>query len=160
MNMTSQQLMKLILEESEIISDKIKRLEQLSAQIEQSNRNYLEQLKRTDIKVDNSGVNKSIAELERVAEKTVKSIQTTQKGFNWVLYTAVFSAISLAALFFAFRFGFQAKSEIRNEYYNELNDENRILSKDDAVFIQKFRIWKSKNPKDNKKLMIEVEKMK
>ena len=56
MNMTSQQLMKLVLEESEIISDKIKRLEQLSAQIEQSNRNHLEQLKRTDIKVDNSGV--------------------------------------------------------------------------------------------------------
>ena len=81
--MTSQQLMKLVLEESEIISDKIKRLEQLSAQIEQSNRNHLEQLKRTDIKVDNSGVNRSIAELERVAEKTVKSIQTTQKGFNW-----------------------------------------------------------------------------
>ena len=37
MNMTNQQLMKMILEESEIISDKIKRLEQLSAQIEQSN---------------------------------------------------------------------------------------------------------------------------
>ena len=65
--MTSQQLMKLVLEESEIISDKIKRLEQLSAQIEQANRNHLEQLKRADIKVDNSGVNRSVAELERVA---------------------------------------------------------------------------------------------
>lgn len=160
MNVSNKELLEILLNINEEISNKIKRLEQLSAQIEQSNRNHLEELKKADIKVDNSGVNKSITELERVAEKTVKAIQTTQKGFNWVLYTAVFSAISLAALFFAFKYGFQAKSEIRNEYYNELNDENRILSKEDAVFIQKFRKWKSKNPKDNKKLMMEVEKLK
>ena len=159
MNMTSQQLMKMILEESEIISDKIKRLEQLSDQIEQSNQQYLNELKRTDIKVDRSGVDQSIGELERVAEKTKKAIENTQKRFNVVLYSVVFCAIGLASLFFAFRFGFQAKSEIRNEFYNELNNENRILSKEDALFIQKFRKWKWKNPKDNKKLMIEVEKM-
>ncbi len=159
MNMTSQQLMKMILEESEEISNKIKRLEQLSAQIEQSNQRYLSEFKRIDIKVDNSGVKQSIGELERVAEKTKKAIENTQKRFNVVLYSVVFCAIGLASLFFAFRFGFQAKSEIRNEYYNELNNENRILSKDDALFIQKFRKWKWKNPKDNKKLMIEVEKM-
>ena len=159
MNMTSQQLMKMILEESEIISDKIKRLEQLSTQIEQSNQQYLNELKRTDIKVDNSGVKQSIVELERVAEKTKKAIENTQKRFNVVLYSVVFCAIGLASLFFAFRFGFQAKSEIRNEFYNELNNENRILSKEDALFIQKFRKWKWKNPKDNKNLMIEVEKM-
>ena len=159
MNMTSQQLMKMILEESEIISDKIKRLEQLSDQIEQSNQQYLNELKRTDIKVDRSGVDQSVGELERVAEKTKKAIENTQKRFNVVLYSVVFCAIGLASLFFAFRFGFQAKSEIRNEFYNELNNENRILSKEDALFIQKFRKWKLKNPKDNKKLMIEVEKM-
>ena len=157
--MTSQQLMKMILEESEIISDKIKRLEQLSDQIEQSNQQYLNELKRTDIKVDRSGVDQSVGELERVAEKTKKAIENTQKRFNVVLYSVVFCAIGLASLFFAFRFGFQAKSEIRNEFYNELNNENRILSKEDALFIQKFRKWKWKNPKDNKNLMIEVEKM-
>lgn len=159
MNMTSQQLMKMILEESEEISNKIKRLEQLSAQIEQSNQRYLSEFKRIDIKVDNSGVKQSIGELERVAEKTKKAIENTQKRFNVVLYSVVFCAIGLASLFFAFRFGFQAKSEIRNEFYNELNNKNRILSKEDALFIQKFRKWKWKNPKDNKKLMIEVEKM-
>lgn len=159
MNMTSQQLMKMILEESEIISDKIRRLEQLSDQIEQSNQQYLNEFKRIDIKVDRSGVDQSIGELERMAEKTKKAIENTQKRLNVVLYSVVFCAIGLASLFFAFRFGFQAKSEIRNEFYNELNNENRILSKEDALFIQKFRKWKWKNPKDNKKLMIEVEKM-
>ena len=159
MNMTNQQLMKIILEESEEISNKIKRLEQLSAQIEQSNQRYLSEFKRIDIKVDRSGVDQSIGELERVAEKTKKAIENTQKRFNVVLYSVVFCAIGLVALFFTFKFGFQAKAEIRNEFYNELNNENRILSKEDALFIQKFRKWKWKNPKDNKKLMIEVEKM-
>ncbi|WP_413534102.1 hypothetical protein [Empedobacter brevis] len=159
MNMTSQQLMKMILEESEIISDKIKRLEQLSDQIEQSNQQYLNELKRTDIKVDNSGVKQSIDTFRNVVENANKTIDRTQKRFNVLLYSVIFCAIGLASLFFAFRFGFQAKSEIRNEFYNELNNENRILSKEDALFIQKFRKWKWKNPKDNKKLMIEVEKM-
>ena len=157
--MTSQQLMKMILEESEEISNKIKRLEQLSAQIEQSNQLYLNELKRTEIKVDRSGVDQSIDTFRNVVEHANKSLERKQKGFNWVLYSVVFCAISLASLFFAFRFGFQAKSEIRNEFYNELNRENRILLKEDAVFIQKFRKWKWKNPKDSKKLMIEVEKM-
>lgn len=159
MNMTSQQLMKMILEESEIISDKIKRLEQLSDQIEQSNQQYLNELKRTDIKVDRSGVDQSIGELERVAEKTKKAIENTQKRFNVVLYSVVFCAIGLASLFFTFKFGFQAKSEIRNEFYNELNKENRILSKDDAIFIKKFRVWINKNPKDSQDLFRKVDKM-
>ena len=102
MNMTNQQLMKMILEESEIISDKIKRLEQLSAQIEQSNQRYLSELKRTDIKVDRSGVDQSIGELERVAEKTKKAVENTQKRFNVVLYSVVFCVIGLLAFFFTF----------------------------------------------------------
>lgn len=160
MNMTSQQLMKMILEESEEISNKIKRLEQLSTQIEQSNQRYLSEFKRIDIKVDRSGVDQSVGELERVAEKTKKAIENTQKRFNVVLYSVVFCAIGLASLFFAFRFGFQAKSEIRNEFYNELNNENRILSKEDALFIQKFRKWVDKNPNDSNNLFRKVEKIK
>ena len=76
MNMTSQQLMKMILEESEIISDKIKRLEQLSDQIEQSNQQYLNELKRTDIKVDNSGVKQSIDTFRNVVENANKTIDS------------------------------------------------------------------------------------
>lgn len=159
MNMTNQQLMKMILEESEEISNKIKRLEQLSAQIEQSQQNYLNELKRTEIRVDDSGVKQSIDTFKNVVENANKTIDRTQKRFNVTLYWVVFCAIGLASLFFAFRFGFQAKSEIRNEFYNELNSENRILSKDDAIFIQKFRKWADKNPNDSDDLFKKVEKM-
>ena len=157
--MNNKEFLEIFLAESKEISDKIKRLELLASQIEQSNQQYLSELKRTDIKVDNSGVKQSIDTFRNVVETANKTIDRTQKRFNVLLYSVIFCAIGLASLFFAFRFGFQAKSEIRNEFYNELNNENRILSKEDALFIQKFRKWKWKNPKDNKKLMIEVEKM-
>ena len=157
--MTSQQLMKLVLEESEIISDKIKRLEQLSAQIEQANRNHLEQLKRADIKVDNSGVNRSVAELERVAEKAVKSIQTTQKGFNWMLYCASFCLISLFALVLIYKKGIETKIDIKEEYRKELSEKGQYNTIENAEFLRKFRVWIDKNPNDSNDLFRKVEKM-
>ena len=157
--MNNKQFLEILLDENKEMSDKIKRMEELASQMEQSNVRYLNELKRTQIRVDDSGVKQSIDTFRNVVETANKTIDRTQKRFNVVLYSVIFCAIGLASLFFAFRFGFQAKSEIRNEFYNELNNENRILSKEDALFIQKFRKWKLKNPKDNKKLMIEVEKM-
>ena len=158
--MTSQQLMKLVLEESEIISDKIKRLEQLSAQIEQANRNHLEQLKRADIKVDNSGVNRSVAELERVAEKAVKTIQTTQNGLNWMLYCARFCLISLFALVLIYKKGIETKIDIKEEYRKELSEKGQYNTLKDAEFYNKFWLWVDKNPNDSKELFREVNKMK
>ena len=149
MNMTNQQLMKMILEESEIISDKIKRLEQLSAQIEQSNQRYLSELKRTDIKVDRSGVDQSIGELERVAEKTKKAVENTQKRFNVVLYSVVFCVIGLLAFFFTFKYGIEIKSDIKEDYRNELIQNGQYNGQKDAEFLKKFKLWIEKNPKDS-----------
>ena len=149
--------MKIILEESEEISNKIKRLEQLSAQIEQSNQRYLSEFKRIDIKVDRSGVDQSIGELERVAEKTKKAIENTQKRFNVVLYSVVFCAIGLVALFFAFKYGIEIKSDIKEDYRNELIQKGQYNSKKDAEFLKKFRVWIEKNPNDSKDLFRKVE---
>lgn len=159
MNMTNQQLMKMILEESEEISNKIKRLEQLSAQIEQSNQRYLSEFKRIDIKVDRSGVDQSIGELERVAEKTKKAIENTQKRFNVVLYSVVFCAIGLASLFFAFKYGISIKSDIKEQYRNELIKKGQYNTPENAKFLRKFRVWIDKNPNDSNDLFRKVEKM-
>ncbi len=160
MNITSQQLMKLILEESEIISDKIKRLEQLSAQIEQSNRNHLEQLKRTDIKVDNSGVKQSIDTFRNVVENANKSLERKQKGFNWILYCAGFCLISLFALVLIYKKGIETKIDIKEEYRKELSEKGQYNTLKDAEFYNKFWLWVDKNPNDSKELFKKVNKMK
>ena len=159
MNMTNQQLMKIILEESEEISNKIKRLEQLSAQIEQSNQRYLSEFKRIDIKVDRSGVDQSIGELERVAEKTKKAVENTQKRFNVVLYSVVFCVIGLLAFFFTFKYGIEIKSDIKEDYRNELIQNGQYNGQKDAEFLKKFKLWIEKNPKDSNDLFRKVEKI-
>ena len=158
--MTSQQLMKLVLEESEIISDKIKRLEQLSAQIEQANRNHLEHLKKADIKVDNSGVKQSIDTFRNVVENANKSLERKQKGFNWMLYCAGFCLISLFALVLIYKKGIETKIDIKEEYRKELNEKGQYNSPKDAEFLKKFKLWIDKNPNDSKDLFKKVEKMK
>lgn len=159
MSASNDQFLKLLYEESEEISRKIKRLEQLASQIEQSNKNHLEGLKKADIRVDNSGVNKSIAELERVSEKTKKSIENTQKGFNIVLYSVVFCAIGLMA-FFTFKYGIEIKSDIKEDYKKELIQNGQYNSPKDAEFLKKFRMWIEKNPKDSNDLFKKVNKIK
>ena len=160
MKLTNQQILEIITQINEEIALKLKQMEVLSSNIEQAHLAHLSELKRTEIKVDNSEVNQSIEVYRNVVENASKTLDKKQKGFNWVLYCAGFCLISLLALFFAFKVGFQMKSEIRNEFYNELNNENRILSKDDALFIQKLRVWKNKNPKDSDKFFREIEKIK
>lgn len=159
MNMTSQQLMKMILEESKEISDKIKRLEQLAAQIEQSNQNYLDELKRTDIKVDNSGVKQSIETFNNVVENANKTLDRTQKGFSTVLYCAGFCLISLFALFLIYKKGIETKTDIKEEYRKELSEKGQYNTIENAEFLRKFRVWIDKNPNDSNDLFRKVEKM-
>lgn len=160
MNMTSQQLMKMILEESEIISDKIRRLEQLSDQIEQSNQRYLSEFKRTEIKVDRSGVEQSIDTFRNVVENANKSLERKQKGFNWMLYCAGFCLISLFALVLIYKKGIETKTEIKEEYRKELNEKGQYNTLKDAEFYNKFWLWVEKNPNDSKDLFKKVNKMK
>lgn len=158
MNLSNKEILEMILSANEEFSRNAQRMEQLASQIEQSNQRYLNELKRTEIKVDRSGVDQSIDAFRNVVEHANKSLERKQKGFNVVLYCVVFCAIGLASLFFAFRFGFQAKSEIRNEFYNELNSKHRILSENEALFMQKFRKWAEKNPNDSNDLFRKVKK--
>ncbi|MFV0233921.1 hypothetical protein OBK30_12780 [Empedobacter falsenii] len=159
MNISNKELLEILLNTNEEISNKIKRLEQLSAQIEQSNLSYLEKLKKTDIEVDNSKVNESIKELEKVAERTKKSIESTQKGNSIVLYSVVFCLVGLMAFFFTFKYGIDIKADIKEDYRNELIEKGQYNSSKDAEFLKKFKLWIQKNPNDSKVLWREVEKM-
>ncbi|WP_312067527.1 hypothetical protein [Empedobacter sp.] len=159
MNVSNKELLEILLNTNEEISNKIKRLEQLSAQIEQSNRNHLEELKKADIKVDNSGVNKSIIELERVAENTRKSIKTTQKEARFIYYSVIFCAVGLIAFFLTFKYGIDIKADIKEDYRKELSEKGQYNSPKDAEFYNKFWLWVDKNPNDSKELFKKVNKM-
>lgn len=158
--MNNKQFLEILLAENKEMSEKIKRMEELASQMEQSNQRYLSELKRTDIKIDRSGVDQSIGELERVAEKTKKAIENTQKRFNVVLYSVIFCAIGLLAFFFTFKYGIEIKSDIKEDYRNELIQKGQYNSKKDAEFLKKFRVWIEKNPNDSKELFRRIDNLK
>lgn len=160
MSASNEHFLKLLYQESEEISNKIKRLEELTSKIEQYHLNYLKELKQANIKVDNSAVNNSISELERVAEKTTKSIQTTRKDVRFIYYSVIFCAVGLIAFFLTFKYGIDIKADIKEDYRKELSEKGQYNTLKDAEFYNKFWLWVDKNPNDSKDLFKKVEKMK
>lgn len=78
--MNNKQFLEILLAENKEMSEKIKRMEELASQMEQSNVRYLNELKRTQIRVDDSGVKQSIDTFRNVVENANKTIDRTQKG--------------------------------------------------------------------------------
>ncbi len=97
--------------------------------------------------------------MERVAEKTKKAVENTQKRFNVVLYSVVFCVIGLLAFFFTFKYGIEIKSDIKEDYRNELIQNGQYNGQKDAEFLKKFKLWIEKNPKDSNDLFRKVEKI-
>mgnify|MGYP006344973423 CR=1 FL=1 len=84
MNLSNKEILEMILSANEEFSKNAQRMEQLASQIEQSNQRYLNELKRTQIRVDSSGVDQSIDTFRNVVENANKSLEKTKKGINWV----------------------------------------------------------------------------
>ncbi|WP_312067596.1 hypothetical protein [Empedobacter sp.] len=157
--MNNKHFLEILLDENKEMSDKIKRMEELASQMEQSNVRYLNELKRTQIKVDDSGVKQSIDTFRNVVENANKTIDRTQKKFKVTLYSVVFCAIGLASLFFTFKYGISIKSDIKEQYRNELIKNGQYNTPENAEFLRKFRVWIEKNPNDSNDLFRKVEKM-
>ena len=159
MNLSNKEILEMILSANEEFSKNAQRMEQLASQIEQSNQRYLNELKRTQIRVDSSGVDQSIDTFRNVVENANKSLEKTKKGINCVLYQVVFCTIGLAALFFTFKYGISIKSDIKEQYRNELIKNGQYNTPENAEFLRKFRLWIDKNPNDSKDLFRKVERM-
>ena len=157
--MNNKQFLEILLDGNKEMSEIVKRLEQLSAQIEQNNLNHLRELKQTDIRVDSSEVRQSIEIFKNVIENANKTLDRTQKGFNWVLFCAGFCLITLVALFLIYKKGIETKTDIKEEYKNELIQKGQYNNTNDAEFLKKFKTWIKKNPNDSKELFRRVDKM-
>ena len=159
MNLSNKEILEMILSANEEFSRNAQRMEQLASQIEQSNQRYLNDLKRTEIKVDRSGVDQSIDTFRNVVENANKTIDRTQKGFSSVLFCAGFCLISLVALFLIYKKGIETKIDIKEEYRKELSEKGQYNTLKDAEFYSKFWQWVDKNPNDSQNLFRKIEKI-
>ncbi|MFV0159258.1 hypothetical protein OBK24_12490 [Empedobacter falsenii] len=78
--MNNKQFLEILLAENKEMSEKIKRMEELASQMEQSNVRYLNELKRTQIRVDDSGVKKVLIRLEMWLKMQIKRLIERKKG--------------------------------------------------------------------------------
>lgn len=157
--MNNKQFLEILLAENKEMSEKIKRMEELASQMEQSNLRYLNELKRVEIKVDRSGVDQSINAFRNVVKNSNKTIDRTKKDFNWVLFCPGFCLIILFALFLIYKKGIETKTDIKEEYRKELSEKGQYNTIENAEFLRKFRVWIDKNPNDSNDLFRKVEKM-
>ena len=157
--MNNKQFLEILIAENKEMSEKIKRMEELASQMEQSNLRYLNELKRVEIKVDRSGVDQSINAFRNVVKNSNKTIDRTKKDFNWVLFCAGFCLIILFALFLIYKKGIETKTDIKEEYRKELSEKGQYNTIENAEFLRKFRVWIDKNPNDSNDLFRKVEKM-
>ena len=157
--MNNKQILEILLAENKEMSEKIKRMEELASQMEQSNLRYLNELKRVEIKVDRSGVDQSINAFRNVVKNSNKTIDRTKKDFNWVLFCAGFCLIILFVLFLIYKKGIETKTDIKEEYRKELSEKGQYNTIENAEFLRKFRVWIDKNPNDSNDLFRKVEKM-
>ncbi len=151
MKLTHQQIAQVIVETSEEIKE-------TSKQIAFSQKNYLKKLNRVDLSVDDKKARETIVNFNKAAENASNELQRAKKDYT-LMYISSFFLISSVFLFFmVFKFYTKTHLEIRESYEQELIEENRLLTPNDAEFVQKLIEWKNENPKDYQKFLEIIEK--
>ena len=150
MKLTHQQIAQVIVETSEEIKE-------TSKQIAFSQKNYLEKLNRVDLSVDDKKAKETVVNFNKAMENASNELKNAKKDYT-LLYVSSFFLISSVFLFFmVFKFYTQTHLEIRESYEQELIEENRLLTPNDAEFVQKLIDWKNENPKDYQKFLKIIE---
>lgn len=151
MKLTHQQIAQVIVETSEEIKE-------TSKQIAFSQKNYLEKLNRVDLSVDDKKARETIVNFNKVVKNASNELKNAKKDYT-LLYVSSFFLISSVFLFFmVFKFYTKTNLKIREAYEQELIEDNRLLTPNDAEFVQKLIDWKNENPKDYQKFLEIIEK--
>lgn len=150
---TSEQIARIIiqsLDDAKIISEKNFIL---TESLLKSNRSLEDKITNSTIKIDQS----SLTSLKEMIDQMENSMKNVKVELRPLLYSITFCLIGLFAWFFTFYFNVKSTQEIRDKYHTELVKSGKILTNENEVFMQKFMIWKEKNPIQNNRLMEEVE---
>lgn len=101
---------------------------------------------------------KTVKESADALESKNNELKTPNRAINLFYVNIGIMFVSIFLLHLAYSIGFENKSDIREEYKNELIKNGQYNSKENAIFLDKFDKWIQKNPKDSKKLFIEIQK--
>ena len=151
MKLTHQQIAQVIVETSEEIKE-------TSKKIAFSQKGYLEKIDRVDLSLDDKKARETIVNFNKAVENASKELQRAKKDYSLLYVSSLFLISGVFLFFIVFKFYTKTNLEIRESYEQELIEEKRLLTPNDAEFIQKLIDWKNENPKDYQKFLGIIEK--
>jgi len=116
--------------------------------------NLLKKLNSVDLKVDDRSAKETVEFFKRTHQNALKGFDLTRFAYGLITVSVILLGING----YFFWLNTQTKSEIREEYKQELTQKGQYNAEKDAEYLKKFRYWISKNPKDSKALNQAIEK--
>lgn len=151
MKLTHQQIAEVIVETSEELKETSKKIAFLQ-------RDYLNRLESFDLSLDDKKARETVVNFNKVVEDASEKLKKAKKDYSLVILSSFFLLASVCLFFIVFKFYTQTTLQVRQAYEQELLEEKRLLTPNDAEFIRKLIDWKNENPKDYQKFLEIIEK--
>jgi len=153
---TDKQIAEIFIQSLEEAKDTAKKNEKLTKEIETSLDSFLYKLENTKLSIDDTQAKQTIAFFQKVSEDNQKGIKLTRYA-----YGLIFAAVLVLGISFYFTYlQIKTKSEIREEYRQELLKKELLIGEQDAAFYKRFWQWVEKNPQDWQTFRNKVENQK
>lgn len=155
---TEKQIAELFIQSLEDAKETAKKNEELSQKIKQNlnnfNQDFFTKLNKVNLKLDDSQAKETIKLFNKVSKNVQKGVNLTYFSYSLLLISVIVLGIS----FYIFYLNIKSKEEIREEYKIELTKKGQYNTKENALYLEKFRYWIKKNPKDSQALNNSIEK--
>jgi len=155
---TEKQIAELFIQSLEDAKETAKKNKELSQEIKQNlsdfHQTFFTKLNKADLKLDDTQAKETIRFFNKVSKNAQKGVNLTYFSYNLLLISIIVLGIS----FYIFYLNMKSKEEIREEYKQELTEKGQYNTKENAIYLEKFRYWIKKNPKDSQALNNSIEK--
>ena len=152
---TEKEISLLFIESLEEAKKTAQKNEELEKRLNGTLNDFILKLNKTELSVDDKKAKETIEFFVRTHQNAKKAVNLTRFAYGLI-------ATSVFVLGISFYFNYlqiKTKSEIREEYKQELIKEHRYNSDKDLKFIKKFNKWVEKNPNDSDKFFQNLQKI-
>lgn len=151
---TEKEISLLFIESLEEAKKTAQKNEELEKRLNETLNDFILKLNKTELSVDDKKAKETIDFFVRTHQNAKKAVNLTRFAYGLI-------ATSVFVLGISFYFNYlqiKTKSEIREEYKQELIEKEQYNNEQDAEFLKKFKHWISKNPNDSKSLNNSIQK--
>jgi len=150
---TERELSMLFIQSLEEAKETAKKNEELEKRLNEKLNDFILKLNKTELSVDDKKAKETIDFFVRTHQNAKKAVNLTRFAYGLIGVSVFVLGISVYFNYLQIK----TKSEIKEEYKQELIKEHKYNSDKDLQFIKKFNKWVEKNPRDSDKFFKNLE---